>query len=157
MFRSDLLRFVLSSVGLLTLLTAPGRAPAQQPRAPTAAGGPLRVALLVGVDKYRDPAWDTLRGPGNDVQLMERLLTSYDFPKDDGKPDAQKHIRTLIGTAATRQAILEGFRSQLIDKTKNSPTAIAVFYFSGHGSHVPDTTGTTGGDRMTLAPSDRTT
>src|SRR5437764_11532598 len=57
-----------------------------------------RFAFLVGVDHYQDSSIDTLRGPGNDVALIQKLLISrYQFLGDESLPPSQRHIATLIG------------------------------------------------------------
>src|SRR5579872_1461412 len=116
-----------------------------------------QFALLVGIDKYKDSRWDTLRGPGNDVALIRGLLVKkYQFPDDNGSTDSQSHIRTLIGIQATHQQIKDVFQHQLIDNAHKFPNARVVFYYSGHGSLMPDSSGTNGGEyRASLVPADR--
>jgi hypothetical protein len=114
-----------------------------------------RFALLVGINDYaqpRDPDYHItpLKGPGNDVALIKKLLvTQYAF-KDDGT-----HIVTLIGAKATHQAIIDGIRELLIKNAKQIPGSTVVFYFSGHGSQAYDTEGITGtGFHQTLVAYD---
>lgn len=92
---------------------------------------PTKLALLVGINEYEDGNIRSLRGGLNDVARMEHLLVSkFDF--------AQENILPLTNDAATASGILTGFREHLIDKTVVGRDDIVVFYYSGHGSQVPD-------------------
>lgn len=118
-----------------------------------------RFALLVGASDYVDPELNTLKAPPNDVELMKRLLIEvYGFSEDSTSQDREKHIKTLIGRQASRQAIVDAFRTQLIDKAKQHPNSTVVFYFSGHGSLVLDVD-SSNPDRQhkTIVPSDSRT
>ncbi len=85
-------------------------------------------ALLVGINKYPDPA-DELRGCVNDVRLMEETLRrEYGF---NGMGD----VRILDDSRATTNAILDGL-SWLAAGA--APGDSLVFHYSGHGSQVPD-------------------
>lgn len=100
------------------------------------AESPDRFALLIGVDaqlQRSDYVVPSLKGPGNDVKLVRKLLVEkYGF-KDDAA-----HILTITGEAATAKAIADRFQTHLIDNAKRNPGAIVVFYFSGHGSTTKD-------------------
>jgi len=103
-----------------------------------------RYALLIGVNDY--PPGDTpesrvdpLQGPGNDVELVKKLLVErYGFQND------ADHIVTLVGKEATHQSIAANVKKQLIDKAAAHPGAIVLFYFSGHGSQIKDQDGDEG-------------
>lgn len=101
-----------------------------------AAGAVEKFALIIGVDDQVQPtAYNVrvLQGPTNDVKLIRRLLVEqYGFPDNDS------HILTITGKNATRERIKEAFKSQLIEKAKANKDAVAVFYFSGHGSQQED-------------------
>lgn len=104
---------------------------------PTAAAA-AKYALLVGIADYqylpakaRDGMTD-LKGPANDLRIMFEALTSrYGFPQDG--------IQMLSDREATRQNIVDAFKHGLIDRSR--PGDLAVFYFAGHGSQVPDQNG----------------
>jgi hypothetical protein len=99
---------------------------------PPGNGKKKRVALLVGINQYSDPAIPQLHGAVNDVHKMQDLLLrDYDFETDD--------ITILTNEHATRRAILEAFRKQLIQQA--DPNTIAVLHYSGHGSQIPDKNG----------------
>jgi hypothetical protein len=95
-----------------------------------------RYALLIGIDRYAQPAtpssrFAALKGPPNDVALIRKLLVEkYGF-KDDSE-----HIVTLLGQQATHAAIETTFKRHLIEHAKKHPGAIIAFYFSGHGSQA---------------------
>jgi hypothetical protein len=74
-----------------------------------------RRALLIG------SSYGNLLGTENDVNIIERLLRSYEF--DD--------IKKLCGEDATRQKILDEWESLT---ARSSPGDAVVIYYSGHGS-----------------------
>jgi len=95
-------------------------------------GTPVKRAVLVGIGKYKKPTIPTLSGPVNDVELMKNLLVGkFDF--------APENVCVLTNEKATRAAILDAVRTQLIEASQ--PGDIAVFHFSGHGSQVTDVSG----------------
>lgn len=92
----------------------------------SAGAAPQKWALLVGIGDYRYA--DKLAAPANDVSLMKNLLTTrFAFP--------ESNVATLIDEQATKQGIADAFRSHLSQADEDD---IVVFYFSGHGSNVPD-------------------
>jgi hypothetical protein len=86
-----------------------------------------RYALLVGVNDY--PSWDAdLSGTINDVTRMQRLLIEqYAF--------LPENVLVLSDASATREHVIEAFRRHL---GQAGPSGAAVFYYSGHGTQVPD-------------------
>lgn len=90
----------------------------------------MKKALLVGINKYRQPGSD-LRGCVNDVVNMRKILNQvYKFPLDN--------IRVLTDDRATQQGILERL-NWLIDTASNGDEL--VFHYSGHGSQIRDRDG----------------
>ena len=83
--------------------------------------------LIVGVSQYQK----FLPGPDKDVELMWDMAVKLGF-----KP---AQIKIVQEKAATRKGILGAINNWLIKGTKAGDRAI--FYFSGHGSQVPDTNG----------------
>ena len=99
-------------------------------RAPTR----LRFALLVGVQDYRNlDAREKLDGCRNDVAAIKKLLVRFGFPPEN--------ITALVDGEATSAAVREHLRS-LVARVKalppGGPKPQIVFYFSGHGSLMPD-------------------
>ena len=88
-------------------------------------------ALLIGINRYADSKFN-LGGAVNDAHNMRGLLTGYlGFDADQ--------VRLLTDAQATRNGILEGIRSWLVDGTR--PGARALLYFAGHGYYQADTNG----------------
>jgi len=90
-----------------------------------------RKALLVGINRYPDPA-NELRGCVNDVLLMRETLARHYGFTDPG------NVRTLTDRHATTEAILESL-AWLVDGAESGDSL--VFHYSGHGSQVPDRNG----------------
>lgn len=82
-------------------------------------------ALLVGIDRYPWPI-PPLRGCVNDIHAIEMLLRER-VVGDEFTLDPL----VLTNEAATRQALIDGFRQHL---SKAGRDDIALFYYSGHGS-----------------------
>ncbi|MFC2037895.1 caspase domain-containing protein [Chloroflexota bacterium] len=100
---------------------------------------PKKWALLVGINEYprlEDKA--QLRGCLNDVDAIEKLLAGeqFGFPPD--------HVLKLTSPAgdsallATRDNILAAFRTHLAGNEAIAAGDAVVFYYSGHGSQIPD-------------------
>ena len=97
-------------------------------------------ALLVGINDYKYlPAkvsgkgtFSDLRGSLNDVSMMKEVLISkYGFSSHE--------IRVLTEKDASRKKIEETFNTWLVSGSKAGD--LVLFFFSGHGSHVPDSSG----------------
>lgn len=109
--------------------------------------GPAKFALLIGINDYSDSNIKKLNGTINDVELMQgALIDLYGF-------NAKNNMNTLVSNSPdekkrpTQKVILENLNLLLENARKyyttNNPAstedgAIIVFYYSGHGSHVPD-------------------
>lgn len=89
-------------------------------------------ALLVGINRYAagDSAPPPLRGCVNDVTAMQIALTRL-----IGVPE--QNIYLLTEQQATRDAIIDGWRSHLRDQVQ--PGDVAYFHYSGHGSQACST------------------
>lgn len=102
-------------------------------------------ALLIGIDDYRQPGFQRLRGCKNDAQLMANLLQQqFALPRG--------HCRLLLDEDATRDAILDALRELAEGAAAGD---LLVVYYAGHGSRMRDREGTkpTGWDE-TLVPFD---
>lgn len=97
---------------LVSVRTAPARAPD-------------RRALLVGIDRYPDPA-ARLAGCVNDTYLVSAALQEAGFPPE--------RIRLLLDERATAPALRERL-AWLLDDAR--PGDVRLFFFSGHGAQVP--------------------
>jgi len=87
-------------------------------------------ALLVGLNQY-DPTSSVphLQGCTNDVAAMQAYLEGR-----VGQDNGQLHLKVLLNEAATRQAVIEGFRSHLGQAREGD---VALFFYAGHGSQEP--------------------
>lgn len=84
--------------------------------------GATVYALLVGIDDYLTPV-PALYGCKNDVRHLGDYLT--------GRLGTRLRLATLLDRAATRQAVIDTFRSHL---GQAGPGDVALFAYSGHGS-----------------------
>ncbi|HEY6333333.1 MAG TPA: caspase family protein [Blastocatellia bacterium] len=91
-----------------------------------------KFVLQVGIDDYQHAP--KLLGCLADLERMRGVLTGHFAVRPD-------HIKTLRDAEATHEAIIQAFRSQLIDNAKNHPDALVIFEYSGHGSRVDDQNG----------------
>lgn len=87
-------------------------------------------ALVTGVGTYNDPR-NNLPCLDADIANIRRALHALSVPPSN--------IATLTDSKATAAAITRAFREQLARKC--GPGDTAIFYFSGHGFHVPDQNG----------------
>jgi len=118
----------LAWTGLLALtVIGSASAGAQEPDAPT------RLALLVGVDRYpREGGFEDLGGAVRDtLALRDVLVARFGFAPED--------VLLLHDERATHAAIVRAFDEHLLRRA--GPDSECVFYFSGHGSRVPDASG----------------
>jgi len=101
-------------------------------------------ALIVGVEKYRDPRVPDTPGCEADARAMEQLIQSaYKFTE----------VKTLINEEATASNIERLFRSWLIAGSR--PGDRVFFFYAGHGSQIADDNGDeSDGKDETLAPYD---
>lgn len=103
-----------------------------------ASARPARTALLVGIQDYAAEGVPRLRGCRNDVAHVERLLVErFGFPPED--------VFTLLDEEATHAGIVRAFHAILIARAGAGTEA--VFYLSGHGSRVPDRSGSVEAER----------
>ncbi|MEO7774712.1 MAG: caspase family protein [Steroidobacteraceae bacterium] len=87
-------------------------------------------ALLVGVGQYVTPNID-LPAIELDLERMHDTLIRMGF--------ADNQIRTLLDSEATSANVIASFGSWLKDGVKSDDRV--VFYFTGHGSNIPDADG----------------
>ncbi|WP_165230143.1 caspase family protein [Aquisphaera insulae] len=130
-----------AAVGLAGTLLYAGLAP-QALAEPQA--GARKLALLVGISRYerperyppknksqQPPDWWNLN-TRNDVERINLVLRDrFKFVPAD--------VLVLTDGQATRQGIIDAFRSHLVDKAR--PGDIVYFHYSGHGQQIPDDNG----------------
>lgn len=110
--------FFLPLLGALSLFMAPSAEAA-------------RKAVLVGINEY-PAARHRLKGSLNDLESFAEVLKSkFGFREED--------IIRLTDSRATTHAVMETIKRELIDKL--GPDDVAVFYYAGHGTFVPDLNG----------------
>lgn len=87
-----------------------------------------RYALLVGVSDYPGTLLDLHDSPLNDVELMKSVLVDkYGFNASN--------ILVLRDVEGNREQIIQAFQRHL---GQAGPNGVAVFYYSGHGTQLPD-------------------
>lgn len=93
---------------------------------------PKHLALLVGIDDYAAGGISDLRGPGNDLKAMYKLLTApeHGFRLEPG------NICLLHDKYASLENFLYAYKHFLIDQA-NDGDHVTV-YFAGHGGQIPD-------------------
>jgi hypothetical protein len=112
------IRALLVTVSVIAIVAIPTMAMAEQ------------RALLVGVGKYSAPGND-LPAIDLDIERMSDTLLVMGFDKSQ--------IRTLQDEQATADNVIEGIGGWLTEGVE--PADRVVFYFSGHGSNIPDVDG----------------
>ena len=91
---------------------------------------PEKLALLVGIDRYAPGSGlGELAGAVNDVRAVRAMLEGrFDFLPED--------ILVLENEQAGHEALVRAFHGWLIERA--GPDTEVLFWFSGHGSTVPD-------------------
>ena len=89
------------------------------------------AAVVIGIDRYADPAIDDLRGAVADARAINRLLIEH-FGFD---PDRVKTLYDQRATAERIGDVLEWLTGAV------GPDGAAVFYFAGHGAQRFDDSG----------------
>lgn len=96
-----------------------------------------KKAVVVGIDKYQNPAWN-LQGCSMDAVVMSGMLQDhFNFPGD--------YIRLVLDERATK-AKIENRLDWLVRDAK--PGDALVFFYAGHGSQVRDRNGDELDDQM---------
>jgi len=101
--------------------------------------GPEKLALVVGIDHYEHPgadgAWKDLHGAVDDAgRVRDLLVRRFGFPAGN--------VLVLTDEKATHAAIVRAFHDHLI--LQAGPATEVVFWYSGHGSRIPDGSGKEG-------------
>ena len=120
---------------LLVLTACVGLNCQRRPQVAAANDGLMRFALQVGIDEYQHVT--ALDGCVQDILDMKPVLVNkFGFP--------EANIQTLTNKQATHEAIVNAFKTHLIENAKKHPNAIVVFQYSGHGSQTDDENGDEG-------------
>ena len=101
----------------------------------TARDGVRRIALVVGVGAYRNPAVRELPGATRDARRFAALLThpdGYGFPREN--------VCLLLDEDATTARFRTLFDEFLVGGVQGDGD-VAVVYFAMHGSQLPDRNG----------------
>ena len=86
--------------------------------------GAKKIALLIGVWRYKHRTWNDLRYPKQDVKKIRRLLSKY------GQFDQVMSLTKR--TETTQKSIRQSFK--WLKAQVRSPQDTVVIYISGHGS-----------------------
>lgn len=92
--------------------------------APMLTKAQTKRALVVGIGKQEDPAWNKINGD-KDVSYMEKIL------KDAG----YEQILTLVNEEATKAGIVSAFEALADSCITND---VVYIHFSGHGQRMKD-------------------
>lgn len=106
----------------------------------------VKRAVLIGINQYEDVNVPDLNGCVGDAESMSAVLTEcYEFE--------QGNLVELIQPGDTKRDAILSALTTLVDGTQSGD--VAVVYYSGHGSQVPDTSGDEkDGLDETIVPSD---
>jgi hypothetical protein len=85
-------------------------------------------ALLVGVGNYQHPGINYLPAIDLDLERMRETLIIMGFE--------DHHIKSLLDQQATAANVIGEFKTWLTEGV--GPNDRVVFYYSGHGSNIPD-------------------
>lgn len=130
---------VLGASLIAPLAPYAGAAPSSIAKVATSSPHPAatlpKFAVLVGITDYKSlNNVGSLKGCLNDVRDMrQKLISDFGF--------APQNILVLENKAATHDAIVNAFRTQLRDHARSNPSGTFLFYFSGHGSVTEDKNG----------------
>ncbi len=89
-----------------------------------------RIALVVGINNYKDPNWRPLYYAGKDAEDMARALEDPDIAYFD------KVIKLVEPWETTRSGILEALNQ--LNNWNMSPEDTVLIYFSTHGTLARD-------------------
>lgn len=86
-----------------------------------------RRALVFGLGKYQDPAWNKINGDA-DVYYVQQMLTANNF----------KDVKTLKNEQATKQGMVNAFVA-LVKRCRKGD--MVYVHYSGHGQLMTDVDG----------------
>lgn len=114
--------------------------------------GERRLALVVGVGDYQNPAIPDLPGASRDAQRFYEALTDT-----EGFAFDPRNVCLLMDAEASVERFKEVFQQALVDRASDGD--VAVLFFAGHGSQTRDTGGdeSDGWDETLVLHDSRTT
>ena len=133
----QLMQTLIFVTALVTALTAPN---AQIPSPPFAERGAMRLtpppllgfkpyskhhALVIGIDNYENPSWDTLTNAVKDAEEVAAELERRNFK-----------VTKILDKEATYQKLQDAFRDFVDDAQDEN--ARAFIWFAGHGHSIGD-------------------
>ncbi len=93
-----------------------------------------KFAVIIGIDKYKDPDIEDLNVAGVDAKSIYEIITN---PKGGGFP--VENVKLLLNDQATRKGITEALGEWLPSQAK--PNDTVLIFYSGHGGIEPDYSG----------------
>ncbi|MGB9595002.1 MAG: caspase family protein [Candidatus Poribacteria bacterium] len=93
-----------------------------------------KFAVIIGIDKYKDPDIEDLKVAGVDAKSIYEIITD---PKGGGFP--VENVKLLLNEQATRESITNALGEWL--PSQANPNDIVLIFYSGHGGIEPDPTG----------------
>lgn len=103
----------------------------EKPLGPPASGSGRRIALIIGISRYANPAIN-LQYASDDARSMYQLLTNPALGPAAFHPE---DVRLLLDEQATASAINTGLRDFLQKAREND---FVLFFFAGHGAPDPN-------------------
>jgi len=93
-----------------------------------------KFAVIIGINKYKDPDIESLKVAGVDADSIYKIITD---PKGGGF--SKENVKLLLDDQATRETITKTMGEWLPGQVK--PGDIVLIFYSGHGGVEPDPTG----------------
>lgn len=93
-----------------------------------------KFAVIIGIDKYKDPDIEDLNVAGVDAKSIYEIITD---PNGGGFP--AENVKLLLNEEATRENITKALGEWL--PSQANPNDTVLIFYSGHGGIEPDPTG----------------
>jgi hypothetical protein len=118
------------------------------PGSSTQSSDKKKFAVIIGINKYKNPDIESLKVAGVDANSIYQIITD---PQGGGF--AKENVKLLLDDQATREAITNTMGEWLPGQVRTGDTVL-IFY-SGHGGVEPDSTGEEpDGNSKYIIPSD---
>ena len=107
-----------------------------------------KYAVIIGINKYKNPNIESLKVAGVDANSIYQLITD---PKGGGF--SKENVKLLLDDQATRESITNAIGEWLPSQVRSGD--MVLIFYSGHGGVEPDTTGEEpDGNSKYIIPSD---